>query len=59
MRKDINCVNCTKAFILWSPLGSRPATAPDGTLHVPCPYCQTINVITWPQGITFTVHKRD
>jgi hypothetical protein len=47
MHQDVTCKSCGKIFVVD---GDHDPQAPDGTFPAPCPYCEYVNPILWPQG---------
>jgi hypothetical protein len=55
MEKVLNCVKCTKAFKVMNEAPKKPSDVPETNLSVACPFCETKNPVTWPQGTKYTV----
>gem|GEM_PF-1454558 len=56
MERIYNCIACHKAFkVTGIKERSDEPEKPDVPLNVVCPFCETANVITWPQGSKYIV----
>jgi hypothetical protein len=54
MEKVLKCVKCGKAFRVMNE-SPEAQDIPKVNTSVVCPFCETKNAVTWPQGMKYTV----
>ena len=58
MEKIYECVHCHEGLKITGVVEAS-AAIPEAALNVECPFCGTLNAVTWPQGAAYFVVPAD